>query len=618
MITYKRLEKYNYISFDIFDTLIKRCTNSPADVFTLIENYCNAKEISCPKDFKRLRIEADNIANSKKFGFATLNDIYSEIDVYNADELMNIEIEMEISVCFPNQPYVALFKQCIKEKNTFLISDMYLSHDVITRILDKCDIKDYKGLYISNENMANKVSGDLFRKVAQENGFELNELLHIGDGLKGDFIRPRMIGMKSFWVFKSEHKSEDISAEVIEHSIDLCKKKLNKYEAVGCEVFGPILLGFVKWFDEQVKKDSIDSAYFMSRDGLIVMKAYNTLYPDKLKTEYLYGSRRAFTVPLIWKHCEFEQISEVISFPQRLTVRQFLGRLGFSAENLKDKIDSLGLVADKTYENGSIFKDANVKKLYQYISDELIERSKHEYEALSKYIFSMNFGEKTALIDIGYHGTMQNALNALLQELGINSNVKGYYIGFDNCSTFANKISADGYIFNEANKRFQKVIDSFIPIFEEFFLAQHGTVKYFAEISKIVEPVLDEYEYDILEGKIIDEKQLFKQFSDGAIKFVEMFKNSLVLDSINISPELAMQRMERLGKHPTLNEAIMLGDCRFFDDKIDYIARPSGNIKNMKNEFMTSGWKIGYLKRVFKVPMPYAGIYDIFKKFYNM
>ena len=33
------LEKYKYISFDIFDTLVKRCVINPHDVFDLIDRY---------------------------------------------------------------------------------------------------------------------------------------------------------------------------------------------------------------------------------------------------------------------------------------------------------------------------------------------------------------------------------------------------------------------------------------------------------------------------------------------------------------------------------------------------------------------------------------------------
>ena len=57
-----KIEKYQVISFDVFDTLLKRNIKNPKDVFTYINeniktNYCNYKEE---------RIRAESIARSKK------------------------------------------------------------------------------------------------------------------------------------------------------------------------------------------------------------------------------------------------------------------------------------------------------------------------------------------------------------------------------------------------------------------------------------------------------------------------------------------------------------------------------------------------------------------------
>ena len=53
------LESYNYISFDVFDTLIKRNVGRPEDIFEIIEQSTNINS------FKEKRINAEFRARSK-------------------------------------------------------------------------------------------------------------------------------------------------------------------------------------------------------------------------------------------------------------------------------------------------------------------------------------------------------------------------------------------------------------------------------------------------------------------------------------------------------------------------------------------------------------------------
>lgn len=619
MIPNRELEKYDCISFDVFDTLVKRNVSDPTDVFALVERYAKLHNIDCPKDFVQQRILADVRANQKKNGFANLTDIYAEINVKNKIELQKIEIQMELSTCFPNKKYVDLFNSIIGRRTVVLISDMYLSSQIITKILEKCGIKGYKKLYVSNEINKNKYSGELYKYVANKLGIKYNRMIHIGDNFKSDFLRPRLLGMKSYLVMNKKENSSGLSENVINNSISICKESLNKYEAMGCATFGPLLLGFSKWLDKSFTSDKIKTAYFLSRDGLIILKAYRELYPNKIKTQYLYGSRRAYTTPLIWKYNKFEDITKIITFQKRLTVRQFVSRLGINPDKIANEINKEGLNLDKVYENGTLFDDSKVEKLYYDLAPSIIKNSKWEFENLDKYFKQLKLEDKIALVDIGYHGTMQNSFNILMNEMNISATTKGYYVGLDSKSSFLNigAITADGYIFRKDNDKYRKTIESFIPIFEAFFLAQHGSVQYFKEDNGIVKPVLGKYEYDDKNGMIINEKEFLYNLTSGALKFIRMFKNSLVLDTIDVSPDAAMKNIVKLGQHPSLKEANLWGDCRFLDDGVNYIAKPSKKIKRMKQEFMLCAWKIGYMKRLFKIPFPYSSVYGLLRKIFN-
>ena len=78
---------------------------------------------------------------------------------------------------------------------------MYLKTDTVRLILTKCgyDITDIP-VYVSSEYALTKRTGKLFKKVLEIEGVKANEVLHIGDNLRSDWFRPKLIGMKSVLV----------------------------------------------------------------------------------------------------------------------------------------------------------------------------------------------------------------------------------------------------------------------------------------------------------------------------------------------------------------------------------------------------------------------------------
>ena len=67
---------YDIISFDIFDTLIKRDINKPTDVFELIEEKYNIK------NYKNMRIKAEKTArDNSNCEEVTLDEIYKNIEL---------------------------------------------------------------------------------------------------------------------------------------------------------------------------------------------------------------------------------------------------------------------------------------------------------------------------------------------------------------------------------------------------------------------------------------------------------------------------------------------------------------------------------------------------------
>ena len=98
----KNICNYNYISFDIFDTLVKREVSNPNEIFNIVENKYNLENRKIKK-FKKNRLEALKIAASKLNDKEEVNlsEIYNELRNYYSksicEKLYNLEIETEIN-----------------------------------------------------------------------------------------------------------------------------------------------------------------------------------------------------------------------------------------------------------------------------------------------------------------------------------------------------------------------------------------------------------------------------------------------------------------------------------------------------------------------------------------
>ena len=115
---------------------------------------------------------------------------------------MDREIEAELKVCKANKSALDFFNVCKDSgKRIVIISDMYLDCSTISTLLQNCGYNlDGVNVYVSSEYALTKRTGNLFKKVLEIEGVKSNEVLHLGDNLRSDWFRPKLIGMKSLLV----------------------------------------------------------------------------------------------------------------------------------------------------------------------------------------------------------------------------------------------------------------------------------------------------------------------------------------------------------------------------------------------------------------------------------
>lgn len=614
----KQIDKYDIVSFDIFDTLLKRNVNSPTDVFKYIEK--KHKKIG----FCEERINAEKMARIKKNGIeVTLAEIYAEMP-YN---FMNEELEAEGELLIANDLILSIYKYALKSKRVIITSDMYLPEKFIYQILEREGINGYERLYLSSSLGKTKHSGDLFDLIISELGKE-NRLIHIGDSYRSDYEIPKKHGIDAIHI-PTKVKKNTFKLKQIGIEENIINSFLNntstigesKYYRFGYEKFGMFLWGYSRWLHKSVIDSGIKDVYFFSRDGFILKKAFDALYDD-VHTHYLEVSRRSLRVPILWMNYKLSHVINMISPSKLVSLSTIFDGVGLDINNYRPLIKKYGFTVDSCFDRKKLLDDKNLSDLYAELGDDIKAVSKKEYALLVKYIEQNHLSGKFAIVDIGWSGGMQRYLIEILNKLEIDTNIKGYYIGvadyYKRNIEVVSNLDLNGYLFDFLHDKDAKDKRSaFVGLFETLFLEQGGSVEnYRLENGNVIANRLP-YEY-LENGKPSFEYRSVMDIQKGALDFIIRFGDM----NLNISADTLYEGLSETGLKPKKEDIDMFADFRFFDEgETLYLAKPKSifyyifHIRILKRDFLSSRWKIGFMKRLFKIKLPYKEMYRIMLKY---
>lgn len=613
----KRISKKEYVSFDIFDTLIKRDVKKPTDVFVIIEHNYKI----C--DFYKRRIEAEKRARKGKVDTTIdeIYDIYNELYLNNINEakkIKNIEKQVEYELCVQNKLLKKVYDFCIENnKKVYLISDMYLSSKILKEILEKNSYSKYEKLYVSCEYDRTKANGELYKHVIKELGIHTSKLIHIGNDIKTDYVMAlknkisavkvktkTYTGDSLLDVFLSNHKSNSS----------------NFYYDFGYSNFGSLLYGFCLWLKENVKKNDIDNIYFLARDGYIIKKAYEKIFGEQDNIYYLEASRRSLRVPYLSQKNLIDEMLDELPLPRQTNMIQIFDALGLELDLYSDKIKESGYSIESFYLREKILKEEGFKNLIISIKDDIIANSISENEALKNYLKKNNFSKRNAIVDIGWGGSMQKYLRNIFDNLPgyENKELIGFYFGLTEKAkgNLSSTNIANAYVFDNYNFSSEELERPFVGLFESLFLEPKGSVKkYHINTENLVERY--QYEYIDDSGEVLDDVDKIHNIQQGALGFIEEYMSTAISRYSKMDSEAAFKNLFSVGINPKLDQLEKLGSIVFFNNGFkEQLAKPDCILKYLispmkfKKDFLNSQWKTGFLKGVFKLPLPY---YEIFK-----
>lgn len=610
----EQLNDYEVISFDIFDTLVNRCVGSPHKIFSVMEKVLCEKYGDEYNGFAVKRIEAERqTLDSSDKEEILLTDIYNCLDMNRKDMVLQLEQNMEIELSVANIEMVKLYQECINRKKRVVIcSDMYLDIETVKKILGKNRYIGYEQLYLSSDRNKRKSTGALFKELIIGTGVVPEKIFHIGDNFKSDYLCAKKEGISSFHYFPiKRHKGNYAYPYNIFYG-DMPKEFLKDFywEQVGKYSLGNFLFGYTKWLIRELETEQYDRVFFLSRDGFIMQKAMEIMASKELisKSSYLYASRRALIVPSLHLYDDYKERCGIMFWKKHYTIKEFVSNFGIEYEDYKGKIEKCIINPDHIYERDELFSNTELINVYRCLEQTIEKNSKREYELLIQYLKQEGFARKVAIVDSGWFGNLQNAIEKNINEAGLNAEVHGYYIGIrDRCKYFeSQKMKAYLYF---GKKRMENQINEIraTAIVEAFCSHSEGSAKCFKKEKESIIPVLNENSYDCRKYKILSIIQK---------SALERVKQLSMVQSVNIwhyDPAVYFYGFYRIGITPTLYDAWEI--ARFVeDDDIHgagyYLMHPN----RIKKDIHELNWKLGQLKRILRLKFDYMKVYDFFDR----
>ena len=305
-----------------------------------------------------------------KYRNPTIYQIYEFFPGHNVQK----EIDFELKYCFANQKILDLYNNSNDE--FIFISDMYLPSDILKTMLEKCGYKN-PTVFVSCEYNSRK-SERLFKIVEDKLKRKIDK--HYGDNYKVDIIGAKRNNIEGIYIPKlqdSELHTPDISNSIL-------KRLLASYEFNGANatertsyLMTVILTMFTKWIIANRKEGS--KIFFLSRDMYIPY----IIARDYLKQKdvyYLHVSRKSLMAVML-----------------RNPSKVFKNKANF------------------------IYSEEEQQKILE----------SNQYDEAEKYLSQFDMKDNDIIVDIGYSGSAQRAIELLL-----NIKLRGFYIQAS-CQSFA-------------------------------------------------------------------------------------------------------------------------------------------------------------------------------------
>jgi predicted HAD superfamily hydrolase len=571
------LDRFDVISFDVFDTLLERRIEPPDLVkeqsAAFLSKFLPAYDILLDPDdilarrktietrLRRLAVEEGFDAECE---FAVLAeeliadctaatasaDIKKEI----VDAFVRQELQLEQQALAPNPEMAGLFKELLrKNKRVILSSDMYLSADQIRNLLSANGLPAHDvPLYVSSELKVCKGTGRLFRRWIESEHVDPHRAIHIGDNAECDYIAALAVGLSAIHfadpasqgrrerLLKLHHTAASSDIAKGKYALALCENfkshplNGNFFFRYGSQFLGPVFAVAMHRLVEQVREYGIHQLLFAAREGFVFKNIY-----ERFAQSLIPHAQRPNTV-----YAYFSRQSTALASVQRLSPREVQRGVQKMKQGGLAKVLSLHGLPQEPFatiaaEYGISLNDpigrTDEPRLSKFLSDSRVQSAvaplqRSAAAKLEAYLAQCGFwgrNRKVGLVDVGWEGTIQfNLINAFGQRQDF-PQLFGFYLGrrrgpnlLDYSPSFA-----EGLLYDYRNYSIAERLPlEFLEIFEEAARAPHGTAMGYrlADSNDTVRPILKQPGQADRDFEIQNNPQL-AVLQEGILDFAERY-----------------------------------------------------------------------------------------------
>jgi FMN phosphatase YigB (HAD superfamily) len=579
-------------SFDVFGTLLFRRISEPGRRLALLAGQGEAAV-----QWSRRRIEAEHaLAHSKGADLYSLDEIYTQLG--SSSPTPQDEMDLEERLCFPVTKGRRLLTSARQRgQQVIFVSDMYLPGEFIRQLLEKHGLwLAGDRLYVSHEHGMAK-HGGLFGKICEELSLTPDQVQHIGDNLRSDVLAPRRLGIRTahfrateFTRYEQEwarNGGEGVADAIRATRLQFSEELDDRGQAVwetACGVAGPLFISYVLWLEQQAKELGIQRLYFISRDGLIFKKIFDSIFMGRLnspESRYLHGSRQAWSGVRVARLTD-EDIEWLTKPGTSVTLAKFAQRCDLAVHEMAALPWAKRPEKDESL-SGSSLAELRLFLRSGLLRDRLQAAGRESCSRASAYLRQEGLGMgRYGLVDLGWFGNLQEYVQELVPE---NVPIMGFYLDLRSRPRIQQEGRARAYIgfpllrgIDQANS---------ITLLEILAGSQEGSVMGYREEKGVWKSVRN----------VRDDEQGPEHWADLQHHAIIALAGEILLQpggiqSIVPSNEVNWKNFCQFLKHPSFSEAEAYGDISFVSNQ-----EGGGGIILAPRVSLSEGW--GFFQRGF-------------------
>lgn len=433
------------LSLDCFDTLLWRDCHAPVDVFPALPDMTPMQRRWADS---RARMAAGNSHGRSE---VSIGEIYAHLmpaaTSAEREAAITAELDAEARHCFAFAPTVELMRRArARGMQVIIVSDTYLDAAQLRQLIERAAGGEVVSLidrfFVSSAHGKHKAEG-LYKDVLRKLSARAHEILHIGDNHGADVggIAPlgvNTLHLKQFDPLITQQLRLEAASSNLIHPIQGALTASQPHRAtlafaapqeedpaarLGLSVLGPVLTGFDMWLEEEARK--LEAAHggrvhrlYLMRDGFMPMQVHAARHPQDavhaIECSRFTAIGASFTTERDVAHyMETALGTDPVPLARQMFIsEEDIARICATGDMRKD---SLALWAE--------MRKPQRRRATVAASRALASRLVAHIRAAC----APQPGDVLMLIDLGYTGTVQNHVDAVLAE-AFGCHVAGRYL----------------------------------------------------------------------------------------------------------------------------------------------------------------------------------------------